>query len=78
MRKFKESAPLIFILLVLLFSAYMAYKEKKDENHITLPFSNGEITKIEYKGHSYIGWKCGFGFGMTHDPDCKCKKGIND
>lgn len=42
-------------------------------------FATKHFSEVEYKGHSYIMFKYTFGdhgyAGLTHNPDCPCKKG---
>ncbi len=37
----------------------------------------GQTSKIEFQGHTYIVWSVNMGGGIIHDPDCKCKCNSN-
>lgn len=60
------------VIVVLVFTILAPYK--KDSRLVSLPNNNGKMTKLEYDGHSYIGWSCNLGGGLVHDPDCLCQK----
>lgn len=67
----------VFLLLAVLRYLY-SKSSKKDPNLVELPYGNGSMTKVEYQGHSYICWTCNLSSELIHDPDCICKKTINN
>lgn len=32
----------------------------------------GDFKRVEWEGHTYITWFCGYAGGLEHDPDCHC------
>ncbi len=63
---------IIFIILIVFIPT--SNQECFKKNYEQVSDNRGQITTIEYKGHSYTGWTCNMGCSLTHDPDCKCKK----
>jgi hypothetical protein len=61
---------LAIVSVALIVSGIMLHKE--DPNLARMPHSNGSMTKLEFQGHSYVGWSCNLGSGLVHDPDCQC------
>lgn len=35
--------------------------------------SEGHFKYIEYDGHEYLIWSCGYAKGITHSPKCPCQ-----
>lgn len=70
----------ILIILVLLV-ALLTSCSHGSQDELQQIVNNG-FHEVEYKGHSYIMFKYAVGnagyAGLTHNPDCPCKKGGND
>ena len=67
---------IIILLVILLLSACRVKAPEKviiEQQNTTFW---GEISEVEYKGHTYIvfteGNGYGEGLGVIHDPDCPC------
>lgn len=67
----------IMIMLAALLASCDETAEQRQERFQS--FSTEEFCEVEYKGHSYIMFMYDFGHqgyaGLTHNPDCPCKKG---
>ena len=70
----KKILAILILLVALLASCNNASKQEQLQQ-----FSDENFYEIEYKGHSYIMFMYSFGHqgyaGITHNPDCPCKKG---
>lgn len=68
----------ILIILVLLVTLLTSCELSADKETLQ-QFSAETFHEVEYKGHSYIMFKYAIGnagyAGLTHNPDCQCKKG---
>ena len=64
----------ILIMLVALLTSCDTSANQEEAQEITSTFR-----EVNYKGHSYIMFKYCTGYqgyaGLTHNPDCPCKKG---
>jgi hypothetical protein len=76
----KKILAILIMLVALLASCDDETAEQKQER--LQRFSTDTFCEVEYKGHSYIMFLYGRdnqGYsGLTHNPDCPCKKGGND
>ena len=67
--------PLILIALITLVCVFKAATSERpfvDKNLEKV--EQGLISKVTYKGHTYVVWSINLGGGITHDPDCECIK----
>lgn len=46
------------------------------KNFTKTPDHFSVMCKVNYQGHTYVGWTCNLGSGLIHDPDCKCRNKI--
>ncbi len=71
---------LIILLLLILCSCSIQFTEPEKKVMNQNYNFNGDISEVEYKGHSYIIFEHlpitreGMGLGVIHDPDCHCTK----
>lgn len=59
------------ILGVLILVGVLILGMLKYTPHAKLDAWNGGVKTIEYNGHEYLHF---FSHGLTHNPDCPCKK----
>ena len=63
----------ILVMLAALLASCDETAEQRQERFQS--FSTEEFCEVEYKGHSYIMFGHQGYAGLTHNPDCPCKKG---
>lgn len=67
------------LAILILLTALLASCKPVSKQEELQQFSDENFYEIEYKGHSYIMFMHDFGHqgfaGLTHNPDCPCKKG---
>lgn len=63
---------LIFLLSIIICCS--CYSETKPAVKSETYFTNvGSFKYIEYDGHEYLIWSCGYAEGITHSPKCPCQ-----
>jgi hypothetical protein len=63
-----------FFIFILIFCVYMSFTDKSLYDPNLTKTTQGQASKIEFQGHTYVVWSVNLGGGIVHDPDCKCRK----
>jgi len=67
------------LAILILLAALLASCGVSEDKETMQQFSTENFCEVEYKGHSYIMFMYSVGYvgyaGLTHNPDCPCKKG---
>lgn len=65
---------IIFLSIILFFSSLGLTKKIDSEDKNLQNVEQGKMSKVTYKGHTYVVWSLTCSGGLVHDPDCGCKR----